>query len=286
MISAAAYVLSVPELRREVPLADRHSRFAPQNPVIAEPVPNFDHSRRAPLIVLASFEAGAVTHVADGRRGASAGTGLVRLNIRSLVPLSAPIQFTELINRAPRSVRHHLDRILNSGGKLPPKSLGAVVNALIDIDPSLSERLTRFSERRAELIARLSNQEQENLALQKEALATALEIGGFNAEEVLSWSPTPSTPQSFLDGLPEAYVREDAAIISDFTALPGFEAVRSFNFAAKVFQRTDSPAVRLTVIMANRLPLEQQSLASSRQDSAKSCPTGYSIDLPPGPTRN
>jgi hypothetical protein len=53
-------------------------------------------------------------------------------------------------------------------------------------------------------------------------------------------------------------VREDAAIISDFAALPGFDAIGNLPFAAKVFQKTSFPSVRLTVVMANRLPLEEQ----------------------------
>ena len=53
-------------------------------------------------------------------------------------------------------------------------------------------------------------------------------------------------------------MREDAAIISDFAALPGFDAIGSLPFAAKVFQKTSYPPVRLTVGMANRLALEAQ----------------------------
>ena len=53
-------------------------------------------------------------------------------------------------------------------------------------------------------------------------------------------------------------MREDAAIISDFAALPGFDAIRNLPFAAKVFQKTSIPPVRLTVVMANKLKLEEQ----------------------------
>jgi hypothetical protein len=38
---------------------------------------------------------------------------------------------------------------------------------------------------------------------------------------MLSWSPTPGKPASFLEGLPGARVREDVMIIKDFTSLPG-----------------------------------------------------------------
>ena len=41
--------------------------------------------------------------------------------------------------------------------------------------------------------------------------------------------------------------------------MPGFEAIGEVtHYGSKVFEKTENPAVRLTVIMANRLPLEQQ----------------------------
>jgi len=258
MVTAAAYVLNVPEHRREILLGGPFRMFASEDTAMAEPVPRFDHSRRAPLIVLAGFDDGAITHIASGRKGASAGTGLVRLNMRTITALDQPILFGELVSRAPKRLQAHIQRTLNNGGLLPPKSLGAVVDALLDLQPDLSERLARFSESRAEFIRRLTPTERENLALQKETLATALEISRIGTEPLLTWSPDPRHRLSFLEGMPGAYVREDAAIISDFSTLPGFDAVKDLPFAAKVFQRPDNPSVRLTVIMANRLPLEQQ----------------------------
>ncbi|MFN7610007.1 MAG: hypothetical protein ACK5QX_03575, partial [bacterium] len=85
-IAAAGYVLKVPSERREVLLneAENGGSFYRSTPFVAEPVPYFDHSRRAPLVVFASFEDGKITHIADGKRGASAGTGLARLNMQDL----------------------------------------------------------------------------------------------------------------------------------------------------------------------------------------------------------
>jgi hypothetical protein len=88
MITAAAYVLKVPQNRRDILLQGRDvNRF------VAEPVSKFDHGFRAPLVVLACFSNDAITHIADGHKGNSAGTGLVRLNLHSLAPLDRPIPF-------------------------------------------------------------------------------------------------------------------------------------------------------------------------------------------------
>ena len=57
-IQAAGYVLNVPPDRRELLLeeAEHGGSYYSSDPFVAEPVPAFHHSRRAPLVVFASFE--------------------------------------------------------------------------------------------------------------------------------------------------------------------------------------------------------------------------------------
>ncbi|MGH8291254.1 MAG: hypothetical protein ACREV7_20020 [Steroidobacteraceae bacterium] len=268
MITPAAYVLRVPEGRRKMLLgtgyyspeeyAAHWREFWSAGESVAEPVPAFDHSRRAPLIVFACFDHRLITHIADGRKGSSAGTGLVRLNLSALQPLTRPIAFDEVVARAPARVRKHLRRAFDNGGKLPPKSLGAVIDAVLALEPDISDRLQRFSQRRIELLARLTPRGRTNLAEQKETLSTALDIAGIGTSEVLAWSPVEGEPRSFLEGMPHVYLREDAVLISDYSDMPGFDVIKKYPFAARQFQATDNPSIRLKVIMANRLPLEEQ----------------------------
>ena len=325
MVSAGGYILQVPEHRRELLLdeAAHGGSFFRTKPYISEPVPAFDHSRRAPLAVFACFEDGLITHIADGRKGQSAGTGLVRLKLEDLVSLKRPVTFDEILSGTDKRVRHHLKRRLDQGGLLPPKSLGAFVDRITELDSSIGPRLTRFSARRAMALGRLESRARENLAYQKEALGLALEIAGLSKDELLAWQPSDGEQQSFLDGLPGAQVREDAMLLSDFSTFPGFQPMgevthygskvflliheaqqgcrdatyepsrfpvavpypsphratpayvvvtssdldTSRNKASvsglswisrKVFSSEQDPSVRLTVIMANRLPLEQQ----------------------------
>lgn len=244
-IAAGGYVLNVPPDRR-VLLGHYHG------PLVAEPVPNFEHSRRAPLVVFASFEDRHITHIADGRKGASAGTRLVRLNMRDLEALARPIGFDELEADVPTNVRAHLKRILTDGGLLPPKTLGAFVDRIVAFDPTIAERLARFSESRREAIGRLGPRARENLALQKETLGIALEISGISRDGLLAWRPIDGAQQSFLDGIPGAPVREDAMLLADFSTMPGFEAIGEVtHYGSKAFASTEDPRVRLTVIMAN-----------------------------------
>jgi hypothetical protein len=260
-VAAAGYVLNVPSNRREVLLNEVESggSFYWSVPFVAEPVPNFEHSRRAPLVVFASFEDGKIIHIADGKRGASAGTGLARLNMQDLKPLARPIAFDELKSGVPKRLQTHLERVLKGGGIFPPKTLGAFVDRIVELDASVGGRLARYSERRREALRRFEPRAKENLAFQKETLGIALEISGISKDELLAWQPVDSSQRSFLDGLPGAQVREDAMLLADFSTVPGFAAIGEVtHYGSKVFEKAENPGVRLTVIMANRLPLEQQ----------------------------
>ena len=129
----------------------------------------------------------------------------------------------------------------------------------MELDPSIGGRLARYSERRREALLRFEPRAKENLAYQKETLGIALEISGISKDELLRWQPVDGSARSFLEGLPGAQVREDAMLLADFSTLPGFEAIGEVtHYGSKVFETAENPAVRLTVIMANRLPLEQQ----------------------------
>ncbi len=260
-ISASGYILLVPRNRRAVLLeeAEHGDSLYHSRPFVAEPVPSFRHSNRAPLVVFASFETNHITHVAEGKRGRRAGTGLVRLNLFELTPLSRPIRFDKLLVDIETRILRHLERILADGGILPPKTLQAFIDRVVNLDETLSDRLARFSAGRREALARLGTRARTNLAFQKEAVGLALDIAGLSKEELLTWQPGDEEPRSFLDGLGNVRVREDAMLLKDFSTLPGFDAVdETTRYGSIVFQDPDDPSIRLTVIMANRLPLEQQ----------------------------
>jgi len=255
--TASAYVLKVRGERRKTLLDAEPGWFG--GPRASEPVRTFTHSRRAPLVVLASFEDGYLTHVGDARKGSSAGSELVKLNMTSLEEIERPINFEDIIERVPNRFKKPLRTIVSNGGLLPPKTLRAVVEVLTDMDGSLGEKLSRMSSSRRELIAALGEREKENLALQKETLSAALEIAGVGTHEILEWTPATIEQASFLDGLPGARVREDVMLHADLATLPGFDAIREApHIAARTFQAESNPAVRVTVVMANRLPLEEQ----------------------------
>ncbi|RUM02044.1 hypothetical protein [Rhizobium anhuiense] len=258
MGKAGGYILHVAPDRRDVLLKAAQEPDSWGQQRAAEPVDKFSHSKNSPLVVLASFDAGAITHLAEGRKGASAGTGLVRLNISSLFELKRPVSFDQLISQVDGRTRGYVERAIENGGMLTPSAFAEVVRVL-EQDRSLSDRLKRYSESRRQRLSRLSEQERTILALQKEALGTALKIADIQTGQLLDWEPPADKPTSFLEGLPEASVREDGMLLVDHSNVPGFKAFDGVSqLAVRTFVSESDPSVRLTVLMANREPLEEQ----------------------------
>jgi hypothetical protein len=222
----------------------------------AEPVADFQHSRTAPLICFV-VSAGKLTHIGLGRRGVRAGTGLSRLNIDQVEKLSEPLSVRRILNRLPKRNAAFVRKRFESGGLLTDKGFSAVIESIRQLAPHASTLLERFSQARTERIQRLSPKARGNLAQQKEAVLTALSIAGIDRDTVQEWTPSDGTPVSFLDGLPSVRLREDPMVLNDLQNLPGFEMIKTYTYGAAVFE-SEATSERLTVILANRLPLEEQ----------------------------
>jgi hypothetical protein len=222
----------------------------------AEPVADFQHSRNVALVCFI-LDGGKLTHIGLGRRGVRAGTGLSRLNIDKAEKLPVPLSVRKILNRLPKRNAATVRKRLQSGGLLTEKGFAATVESIRKIAPNASALLERFSQVRTERIQRLSAKTKENLALQKEAVLTALSIAGLDRDAVQEWAPSNETPVSFLDGLPTVRLREDPMVIHDMMHLPGFDLIKTLPYSAAVFE-SETTSERLTVILANRLPLEEQ----------------------------
>ena len=250
-----AYVLSVPADRRELLIQTAAEYW--EWPV-SEPVPKTQMLGKTPMVVFASFRDGYVTHIADGKRGPRAGTGLVLLNLHDLQALTRPFPFGEITSHVPATVRSHLLRYLDQGGVLPRGTRDAFLAFMVEADDTASDRILRLTNT-ARAAERLSRRAQGNLALQKDTVGVALRIAGVEPQPLVAWHSRDHTPRSFLDGLPEARVREDAMIMADFSTIPGFDEIRgATHVAARTFQGRRDSSNRVTIVMANRMPLEQQ----------------------------
>jgi len=221
----------------------------------AEPVDDFYYSRKLPLICFIANLRGQITHISLGKRGTRAGTGLRRLNLINIVKLDDPVSPDRLLELVSKRTVKKIRQKLVEGGLLPPKSFEEFVDAFIEISPSSSKQLERYSKVRRERIKRLSRKERSALGMQKESVATALAIAKFDRDDLQDWTlKSDESPVSFLDGLDVARMREDPMVVNDLMLVPGYEFIRSMTYGAAVFENEDS---HLTVILANRQPLEE-----------------------------
>lgn len=249
MAKASGYAVDLPKERMLVFLmcVEEEQRFRQE-------VPDFQHSRNVPLIC---FVVGGrkVTHIALGRRGIRGGTGNRILRLHKVEKLPEPLAVHRILKLLPNRNKTSVQRRFGSGGLLTDKGFAAVVEAIRQLAPQASLLLERYSNERVERVGRLSPKTRESLAYQKEAVLTALSIADISRDPVQEWAPPDGTPVSFLDGLPSARLREDPMVVHDLMHLPGFDIIKTYPYNAAVFE---SDSERLTVILANRLPLEEQ----------------------------
>jgi hypothetical protein len=249
--TANGYILNVPSGRREILLQDR--RYGSR---VAEPVEDFTASKSHPLICFVSFEDGSITHVAQGRTGYGAGNRLRVLHLEQLTQLSKPVSYAGVLAQTPNKFKKHIAQRLSSGGLLPPASFGAFVDIVRQLLPDSNALLDRFSADRQRAIGSLNQNVRRSLAFQRETVASALAFADIKRDELAQWTPPADKDvSSFLDGLPRARLREDPMVIHDFHNFPGFAVVRTMKYGAAVFK---GRGVKLTVVMANRQPLETQ----------------------------
>jgi hypothetical protein len=251
MSRAEAYYLVLPYAREQT----FDACFEEGSP-FSEAVPEFSHSNNGPLLCLVVTRGQRVAFVARGRRGMRAGTGLRRLHVLDPHPLSAPVSVSSLLPLIPGRLRKGIRTRLGKGGLLTNAAFRAVSAALSARDPEIGAVVERFGRDRAEALKELPIASRQALAYQKEAVATALSLATIDRDSLREWEPKGgSASESFLTGIPEARLREDPMIINDFMNLPGFDLIRTLPYTAALFE---SATTRLTVIIANRLPLEAQ----------------------------
>jgi hypothetical protein len=250
MARAGGYVLYLQPERQRV----FESTFE-EGETFSEPVADFVHTRTAPLICFVVLDGQHITHIASGRRGLRAGTGLRRLNVLEAQRLQAPIPILAVVRQLDSRTLGRATSVFQSGGLFTPKAFESAIDAISAASEEARALLQRFSRLRRELVAGLSPKTRAALGEQKEAVLSALAFAGLDRRAIHEWSPpSEGQPTSFLDGLPNAVMREDAMIVNDLVTVPGLEFVRTLPYTGAVFE---GQGKRLTVVLANRLPLEQ-----------------------------
>ena len=222
--------------------------------LFSEAVAEFKHSRTIPLVCLIA-DGKSITHIALGKRGFRSATALRRLNLQKVEMLAKPISFQQILKLLPNRYKKSTKARFTTGGLLTYKGYVELVRAIRSIAPNSSSIIEKYSHERLVRLGRISSNALQNLANQKEAILTALAIADIDRTLIQDWAPAAEEPQSFLEGIPSVRLREDPVVIHDFLNFPGFDIVKKYPYNAALFK---SETARLTVIVANRLPLEVQ----------------------------
>lgn len=248
MSRVAGYFLILNDRRYFSFQGNMHYKFA-------EPVPEFAHPRHVPLVCFITNKSGVITHIGLGKRGVRAGTDLRRLNIEDIFELKKPVSAIEIANTTGSRVRSHLINKINSGGLFSPRCFEEFLGVFLRKVPDTIPLLDKYSKSRQLRISRLSKNAKKSLAEQKEAVLTAMNIAGIDKDNAQGWDyDEAEKPISFLDGIAQVRLREDSMIINDLSNIPGFDLIKSTKYSFSVFENSKT---RLTVLLANRLPLEE-----------------------------
>ena len=254
-MAAKIYILDVTEKRLGELLHDLCGR----GKCAVEVLP-FDQNRNSPLVVLISTKPGIFTHVAEGKKSIRTTTNRFRLAMKNFAELDNNIRFDDILPKVKPRLKWYAERKFEDGGLVAHATSIDIAEIIVELDPSLSDRLSALSRRRLEFLRNMSHREHENLAAQKECLSTALDLAGINREVWFAWDIRgDGKPSSVLEGLSEGKVGEDVMLARDWNDVPGFsQIIRDCHTSSRVFVRDEYPKSQLTVIMANRTNLERQ----------------------------
>ena len=145
---------------------------------------------------------------------------------------------------------------LNLGfGLVPPATWQATLEALRRLRPHSAAALDALNQLVSHYREIIGDSRYDNVAIEKDAVGVALEIGGVGRSELTSWSPAPR-PAPFLQGLTRARLYEDGAIANDVGYFGTWRAVRRYVVGAVEFHGEQQA---VTVINVNRTRVERSS---------------------------
>ncbi len=187
------------------------------------------------------------------RRWGRPGWGQDGLEITAVESIPLAIPWDHLIREFPESRRRNLDR--DDGEAFPPVTSSDLAAALERLAPGSTASLGRLFD--AVRPIDRGNGVEALVREQRDAVALALEIGGFDSRELLDQAPV-SASVPFLAGLKRLRTTEAAVVRHEATAFDGWLEVEGGNFDVVTFQDPSNTARRMSIFYADKEQLERQ----------------------------
>ncbi|MFJ4290158.1 hypothetical protein ACIP1U_10275 [Cupriavidus sp. NPDC089707] len=225
-------------------------------------------------IALLCFSEATIDYIALAKKGKQVVTSKSKVEFSSLLNLkNIPIQAVE--SRLTQRLRQYFIKASQgTGGSIPDSTWSALVDAIKIERPQLTEEIDRLLSLRRYSGLRLHGDAADILVQEREALGISLDIfSGSNQlrERVLTeWAPKSDSVaevnegdssarlanlqrgrSSFLTGIPQRYLQEEAAIQHDLFNWPGMTPIHEAGIST-----FEQGGRKLNVIYANRNDLE------------------------------
>lgn len=210
----------------------------------------FTGTWRVALVVVAGNVAGGVVV----RRWGRPGRGQDGLEIATAEPIRDGISWDRLAHELPEARKGSLDR--DDGDAMPPVTSAALEAALERLAPGSIASLNR-------LFAAVKPVDRGTgvealIREQRDAVALALEVGGFDSRDLLAEGPSEEGSVPFLTGLVRGRTTEASVLRHEASVLDGWLSKESSQFDVTTFQDPTNSARRMSIFYADKEQLERQ----------------------------
>lgn len=198
---------------------------------------------------------GTVMALCLGRSLGRSGDLDTRVRYSNLFSLDVPVPVEELWDEVPDSrLRLKAQEYLSGGGVVPERTEDALMRGLIRLRPEVSSGLRRILAARKDQ-ATVSTNRHRILAEQRDAVALALEIAGFDSRLIVPEPTDADVP--FLSGLDEGGTSEAAIIRHDATHFEGWALTDTPVHDVVTLHDPAQPRRTVTVVYTDKEPLEK-----------------------------
>ncbi|MFJ5330806.1 hypothetical protein [Pectobacterium versatile] len=216
-------------------------------------------TRRKPMLCFLCAKNGYLTHVARSIVYYGAESGKDRLDMWNLSPLTKPVSIARIRKKIEGKQGWRARKAI-MGGHVSPAAFDLIMAALLQADPDAAKLAEELINRVSLPFDTTPNNAKINWAYQRDAVVTSLEIAGIPKEQLKINSQLDGNSSSELTSIfdtdESVTTIEDLAILEDFeNTSEEWNLVKRQHYPAKTFTHGET---KLTVILANKLPLEVQ----------------------------